>query len=128
MAKTYLPTESATRTFDASGKVLGRLATEIAVALRGKDKVAFAPHKITGDLVTVINASKVRVTGRKLDDKVYYKHTGYLGNLKSETLKHLMERDPAEVIRRAVYGMLPDNRLRKELMKRLTIHANGAEE
>ena len=128
MAQTYLPTESSTRTFDAAGKVLGRLATEIAVALRGKDKVDFAPNKITGDLVIVTNAAKVRVTGRKLDDKMYYKHTGYLGNMKTESLKHLMERDPAEVIRRAVYGMLPDNRLRKHLMKRLTVLANGSEE
>jgi len=123
MTKTYLPTTSATRTIDAAGKTLGRLATEVAVALRGKDKTTFAPQKISGDVVVVTNANKIRVTGNKLEQKTYYKHTGYLGNMKSITLGKLIEKDPTEPLRRAVYGMLPDNRLRKELMKRLVIHA-----
>ncbi len=128
MVKTYLPTQSATRTFDAAGKTLGRLATEIAVALRGKDKATFAPHTIVGDLVVVTNARQIHVTGDKLNQKTYYRHTGYLGNLKSMTLGQLMATDPTEPLRRAVYGMLPDNRLRKELMKRLTIHAGAGSE
>lgn len=125
MSKTYLPTQSATRSFDASGKTLGRLATEIAIALRGKDKATFAPNKIVGDVVVVTNAKQIHITGNKVDQKTYYKHTGYLGNMKSITLKQLIAKDPTEPLRRAVYGMLPDNRLRKELMKRLTIHAAG---
>lgn len=128
MAKTYLPTQSATRTFDASGQTLGRLATQVAVALRGKDKAAFAPNKIVGDLVVVTNAKLIRLTGDKLNQKTYYKHTGYLGNLKSMTLKQLITKDPTEPLRRAVYGMLPDNRLRSELMKRLTIHTGSIQE
>lgn len=128
MAKTYLPTADSVRTVDAAGQILGRLATEVATMLRGKDKPSFAPHKITGDQVVVTNAAKIRVTGRKLDQKVYYKHTGYMGHLKEQTLSDLMAKDPSEVIRRAVYGMLPANRLRPELMKRLTVHAGAAPE
>lgn len=123
MTKTYLPTTDVTRTIDAAGKTLGRLATEVAIALRGKDKATFAPNKIVGDVVVVTNTNKVRYTGNKIEQKTYYKHTGYLGNMKSITLGKLIEKDPTEPLRRAVYGMLPDNRLRKELMKRLTIIA-----
>lgn len=106
---------------DVTGEVLGRIATKIATILRGKNKPAFRPYKIVGDKVLVINASKIMVTGRKMEDKIYYKHTGYLGHLKAETLKDVMHRDPSEVLRRAVYGMLPDNKLRDLLMKNLVI-------
>ena len=126
MTKTYLPIADTIRTVDAAGKVLGRVATEIATMLRGKDKPTFAPHKIVGDRVVVTNAAKVRVTGRKLEQKTYIRHTTYLGHLKSETMAEVMAKDPAEVIRRAVLGMLPANRLRKELMKRLDVYADEA--
>lgn len=128
MVKTYLPTTSQTTTFDASDKILGRLASEIASVLRGKNKPTFAPNKIVGDEVVVTNASKIRVTGNKMEQKVYHRHTGYLGHLKSITLKDLFAKDSTEVLRRAVYGMLPANRLRKELMKRLTIHSHEINE
>lgn len=121
--KTYLPTHDTTVTIDATGKVLGRLATEVAIILRGKHKPTFAPHRIEGDRVIVTNALKVGFTGRKLDQKMYYKHSGYLGHLRSIVLKDLFAKDPADVIVRAVYGMLPNNRLRPELMKRLEVHA-----
>ncbi|MBI4023230.1 50S ribosomal protein L13 [Candidatus Berkelbacteria bacterium] len=119
--KTYLPATDTTRTVDATNRILGRLATEIAVALRGKDRAAFAPHKVVGDRVIVTNAQAVKVTGRKLTDKIYYTHSGYIGSLKAESLGDLMKRKPEEVIRRAVWGMLPSNRLRRELMRRLVI-------
>ena len=126
MATTYLPTTDSVRTVDVAGKVLGRVATEIAIILRGKDKPTYAPHKITGDRVIVTNAAKIRVTGRKLEQKTYARHTSYLGHLKTETLAQVMAKDPAEVVRRAVQGMLPSNRLRKELMKRLDVYAVDA--
>ncbi|MBI4185571.1 50S ribosomal protein L13 [Candidatus Berkelbacteria bacterium] len=128
MSKTYLPVKSITRTIDADGQVLGRIASEIAAILRGKDKPTFAPHRIEGDCVTVVNASGIRYTGRKVDQKTYYRHTGYLGHLKQETLGHLIKTDTTEPLRRAIYGMLPNNRLRPELMKRLTIYPNQPEE
>jgi len=111
----------AVQELDANGQILGRIATQIATILRGKNKPEFRPNKITGDKVLVKNASKIVVTGRKLEDKIYYKHTGYLGHLKAETLKDVMRRDPSEAIRRAVYGMIPDNKLRDTLMKNLEI-------
>lgn len=128
MAKTYLPnpTTDTEVTIDAAGKVLGRLATEIATILRGKHKATFAPNKVTGERVVVTNAAKVAVTGRKLEQKVYYRHTGYPGGLRERTLAEVMAKDPTEVIRHAVAGMLPHNRLHKELMKRLTIYALGS--
>lgn len=110
-----------TREIDATGQVLGRLATQIAVILRGKDKPSFRPNLIVGDKVKVVNASKIVVTGRKMEQKRYYHHTGYLGHLKEKSLKELMAKDPADVVRRAVYGMLPSNKLRPTLMKNLTI-------
>lgn len=106
---------------DATGKVLGRLATEIATILRGKDKASFRPHLLMGEKVKVINATKIVITGRKLDEKMYYHHTGYLGHLKSVSMKELMAKNPAEVIERAVYGMLPANKLRREWMKNLSV-------
>lgn len=109
---------------DAKGEVLGRLATKIAVLLMGKQKVSFAPHLDSGDYVVVINASLIRVTGKKLKDKVYYRHTGYLGGLKEITLKELMKKDPKKVIWKAVEGMLPRNKLRDARLKRLKISSN----
>jgi len=106
---------------DATGKVLGRLATEIAVILRGKDKPGFRPNILCGGKVKVTNAGKIVVTGRKVDEKKYYHHTGYLGHLKSVSMKELMLKNPAEIIERAVYGMLPDNKLRREMMKNLVV-------
>lgn len=109
------------REIDATGQVLGRLATHVAVILRGKDKPEFRPNLICGDKVKVTNASKIIITGRKLEQKKYYHHTGYLGHLKEKSMKELMAKNPAEVVRRAVYGMLPDNKLRPILMKNLEI-------
>lgn len=126
--KTYLPKDSQTQTIDAKGQVLGRLATKIAVVLRGKDKPSFAPNKIVGDKVIVTNAKDIRVTGNKLENKIYYRHTGYIGGLKEISLKDQLDKDPTEVIKKAVYGMLPSNRLRKELMKRLSVYAEGKED
>ena len=108
-----------THTIDAQGKVLGRLATEIAVLLRGKQKVNFRPNQDMGDFVIVKNVEKIKVTGKKMEKKKYYHHSGYLGGLKETPLKKLFERSPAEVLRRAVYGMLPTNKLRAEQIKRL---------
>lgn len=110
-----------THTIDASGKVLGRLATEIAVLLRGKNKPDFVPHKDMGDFVVVKNIKKIEVTGKKRDDKIYYHHTGYLGHLKKISFKELFKKDPPEVLKKAVSGMLPKNKLRKEQIKRLKI-------
>ena len=107
--------------FDAAGEVLGRLATQIAIALRGKDKPSFKPNMVVGSKVKVKNASKIVLTGRKASVKKYYHHTGYLGNLKTTSVKDLLVKNPAEIIERAVYGMLPDNKLRKEWMKNLEV-------
>jgi len=108
---------------DAAGKTLGRLATQIAKILMGKHKVTYTPHVDNGDFVIVINADKIHVTGKKLDKKIYYKHTGYFGHLKEETLKQKLQRKPEEVIYLAVRGMLPKNKLRKRMLKRLKIYA-----
>lgn len=110
-----------TRTIDAKGEILGRLSTRIANILRGKDKPSFRPYLVMGDKVVVINAGKIKVTGNKMEQKIYYHHTGYIGHLKSETLKEVMKKDPTEVIRRAVFGMLPKNKLRNIWMKNLEI-------
>ncbi len=106
---------------DASGKTLGRLASEIARRLRGKHKPEYTPHVDTGDYIVVINAEKIRVTGAKLKDKIYYRHTGYIGNLKSESLEHLLERAPELVLERAVKGMLPRNPLGRQMFKKLKV-------
>lgn len=107
---------------DLEGKVLGRAATRIADILRGKTKRIFTPHVDTGDFVVAINARKIRLTGKKLEEKVYYKHTGYKGGLKEITAEKLLQRDPATLIRRAVHGMLPKNRLSRHLLKKLRIY------
>ncbi|XP_022753754.1 uncharacterized protein LOC111302069 isoform X2 [Durio zibethinus] len=100
------------RVFDAKGQVLGRLASQISTVIQGKDKPTYAPNRDDGDMCIVINAKDVCVTGRKLTDKVYYWHTGYIGNLKERSLKDQMAKDPTEVIRKAVLRMLPRNKLR----------------
>jgi large subunit ribosomal protein L13 len=108
---------------DAEGQTLGRLATRIADTLRGKDKPQYTPHVDTGDYVVVVNAEKVAVTGKKLDDKVYHRHSGYPGGLRTRTLREQLERRPEEVIRKAVKGMLPRNRLSRAQLRKLKIYA-----
>jgi len=108
-----------THIIDAKNKPLGRLAAEIATLLRGKHKPTFVPYKDSGDFVVVKNVEKIKITGKKLNDKNYYRHTGYLGGLKKTPLKEIFERDPDEVLRRAVFGMLPKNKLRNDQIKRL---------
>ncbi|MFQ6057752.1 MAG: 50S ribosomal protein L13 [Anaerolineae bacterium] len=111
---------------DAQGKTLGRLATEIARILRGKHKPYFTPHLDTGDYVIVINAGKIRVTGRKLDQKIYYRHSGYPGGLKSITLREQLKKHPTRALRAAVWGMLPHNRLGRKMIKKLKIYARDS--
>ena len=108
---------------DATDVVLGRLASHIAVLLRGKHKPTFAPHVDTGDFVIVVNAGKIHVTGNKLDAKMYHRHSGYPGGLKSRPLRDELERRPTEVLRKAVKGMLPRNRLARAQIKKLKIYA-----
>ncbi len=111
---------------DASGQTLGRLASQIAHILRGKHKAIFSPHLDTGDFVVVINADKVRVTGRKLEDKRYYRHSGYPGGLKSVNLGQMMSRHPTRAIEMAVRGMLPRNRLGDAMARKLKVYAGPA--
>jgi large subunit ribosomal protein L13 len=106
---------------NAEGQTLGRLASQIASRLRGKHKPEYTPHVDTGDYIVVVNAEKIRVTGRKLKDKMYYKHTGYIGNLKKESLEHLMQRAPEKALERAVKGMLPRNPLGRQMFKKLRV-------
>jgi large subunit ribosomal protein L13 len=108
---------------DASGKTLGRLATQIADALRGKRKPEFTPHVDTGDFVIVVNAEKVSVTGKKREEKLYYRHSGYPGGLKERSLREQLDRRPTEVLRVAVKGMLPKNRLARQQITKLKIYA-----
>jgi large subunit ribosomal protein L13 len=108
---------------DAEGKTLGRLATQIAEVLRGKRKAAYTPHVDTGDFVVVVNAEKIAVTGNKLDDKMYYRHSGYPGGIKSRPLREQLERRPTEVLRKAVKGMLPRNKLAARQLVKLKIYA-----
>jgi large subunit ribosomal protein L13 len=108
---------------DAEGKTLGRLATRIADTLRGKTKAQYTPHVDTGDFVVVVNAEKIAVTGNKLDDKMYHRHSGYPGGLRSRTLREQLERRPTEVLRKAVKGMLPRNRLARTQLTKLKIYA-----
>ncbi len=108
---------------DAEGKTLGRLATQIADTLRGKGKPQYTPHVDTGDFVVVVNAEKVVLTGKKLDDKVYYRHSGYPGGLRERTAREELARRPTEVLRRAVKGMLPKNRLARQQINKLKIYA-----
>jgi large subunit ribosomal protein L13 len=108
---------------DADGQTLGRLATRIADTLRGKGKAEYTPHVDTGDFVVVVNAEKIVVTGNKLDQKRYYRHSGYPGGLRSRTLREQLDRRPTEVIRKAVKGMLPRNRLARQQINKLKVYA-----
>jgi large subunit ribosomal protein L13 len=108
---------------DADGAILGRLASGIASRLRGKHNPLFTPHADTGDSIIVINAEKVRLTGRKMEQKVYYRHSGYIGGLKTTPVKELLEKRPEDVIRFAVKGMLPKNPLGRKLFKKLKVYA-----
>ncbi len=108
---------------DATGQTLGRLATRIATTLRGKHKPEYTPHVDTGDFVIVVNAEKVAVTGNKRADKRYYRHTGYPGGIKERTLQEMLDRRPEEVIRHAVKGMLPRNRLGRKQLTKLKVYA-----
>ena len=111
------------RVFDAEGQTLGRLARNVAVALQGKDKPTYTPHVITGDHVVIVNAEKIKVTGNKLLDKLYYRHSGYIGNLKTFALRDLLSEHPDRVLQLAVKGMLPNTKLGRRMLKRLKIYA-----
>jgi large subunit ribosomal protein L13 len=108
---------------DAEGKTLGRLATQIANVLRGKHKPTYTPHVDVGDFVIVVNAEKVAVTGNKREKKLYWRHSGYPGGIRSRTLGDLLEKRPEEVIRKAVKGMLPRNRLARQQLRKLKVYA-----
>jgi large subunit ribosomal protein L13 len=110
---------------DAADKTLGRLATEIARRLRGKHKTQYTPHVDTGDFIVVVNADKVRVTGAKTTDKIYYRHSGYPGGIKSISFEHLQQRNPERIIEIAVKGMLPRNPLGRAMLKKLKVYAGG---
>lgn len=108
---------------DAKDQTLGRIAVKIAVKLRGKDKPLFAPHVDCGDFVVVINAEKIKVTGDKMESKKYYRHSGYPGGLKTTPLKDLMVKKPTEALKKAIAGMIPANRLKKNILAKLKIYA-----
>lgn len=110
---------------DANDRILGRLATRIAMILMGKNKPVYTPFMDTGDFVVVVNAEKIKVTGKKLTDKVYYAYSGYFGGLKEKTLKQMLDRKPEEVIRLAVKRMLPKNRLGRQMLKKLKIYSGS---
>ena len=110
---------------DASDKIVGRMATQIAMRLRGKHKPIFTPHADTGDFVVVVNAEKVALTGKKWDKKIYYRHTGYMGGLKEITAGKLLEKKPEEILRLAVKRMLPKNSLGRRQLKKLKIYAGA---
>jgi large subunit ribosomal protein L13 len=124
---TYFPktheVPDAWRVIDATGRPLGRLARDIAVALQGKDKPTYTPHLITGDHVVVLNAAEVMTTGKKSLQKIYYRHSGYVGNLKSKTLKEMQEKNPERVIELAVKGMLPHNNRGRQMLRRLKVYS-----
>lgn len=113
---------------DAKDKVLGRLASEVASRLRGKHKPEFTPHADTGDYIVIINAKEIKVTGKKRDDKMYYRHTGYVGNLKSANFRTMIEKKPEEVIKLAVKGMLPKGPLGRKMIKKMKVYADSQHE
>lgn len=127
--KTYMATPSTIEkkwyVVDAEGQTLGRLATQVAVVLRGKHKPTYTPHLDTGDNVIVINADKVKLTGRKESQKMYYRFTGYVGNLKSITYKEMMEKHPERIIKIAVKGMIPHNTLGRTMLDKLHVYAGS---
>ncbi len=110
---------------DASGKTLGRLASEIAKRLRGKHKAEYTPHVDTGDYIIVINAGKVHVTGNKASDKIYHRHSGYIGNMRSMTFDELRAKHPERIIEIAVRGMMPKNPLGRAMLRKLRVYAGG---
>lgn len=110
---------------DADGAILGRLASQVAQRLRGKHRPNFTPHVDTGDWVIVINADKIALTGRKMDQKIYYRHSGYIGGLKQITAKELLAKKPEEMVRLAVKGMLPKNKLGRRLFKKLKVYSGN---
>ncbi len=113
---------------DAEGKTLGRLAAEVAKVLRGKNKAIFTPHIDTGDYVIVVNAAKVTVTGKKLDQKIYYRHSAYVGGMKETTLREMMAKKPERVVELAVKGMLPKGPLGSQMLKKLHVYAGPEHE
>ncbi len=127
MRKTYsAKAEEVERTWyvvDAEGKTLGRLATEVARILRGKHKPIYTPHVDTGDFVIIVNADKVRVTGKRLDQKMYYRHSGYMGGLKETSMRTMMDRHPERVLQLAVKGMMPKNPLGRQMYRKLKVYA-----
>jgi len=124
--KTYIPKKGSLEKkwwlINAEGKILGRLASEVAVLLRGKKKPQFTPFLDTGDFVIIINADKVRVTGKKEEQKVYYHHSGYPGGLTTKTLKEMRAKKPEEVIKKAVWGMIPKNKLGSAVYRKLKVY------
>ena len=125
--KTYMPNpqtiERKWYVVDAADMTLGRLASEVAKVLRGKNKPIFTPHADTGDYVVVINAAKVKVTGKKLDQKIYYHHSDYVGGMKEKTLREMMDKKPERVVELAVKGMLPKGPLGRQMYKKLHVYA-----
>jgi large subunit ribosomal protein L13 len=111
---------------DANGKTLGRLATQIATRLKGKHKPEYTPHVDTGDYIVVVNADKIRVTGNKLKDKIYYHHTGYIGNMKAITLEKQLQKAPERVLESAVQGMMPKNSLGRQMLRKLRVFAGAS--
>jgi large subunit ribosomal protein L13 len=123
MSAKTVPEKRSWYVVDATDKILGRLASQVASRLRGKHQPIFTPHADTGDFIIVINAEKVRLTGRKWQQKTYYRHSGYMGGIKSITAKKLREKRPEDLVRYAVWGMLPKNRLGRKLYKKLKVYA-----
>ena len=125
--RTYMPRKEEIErqwfVVDAKDEILGRLATEIARILRGKHKPRYTPHADMGDHVIVINADKIRVTGRKADQKVYYRHTGYAGGIRSTSYREVMDKHPERILRKAIWGMLPHNPLGRTMFKKLRVYA-----
>jgi len=127
--KTFLPQKDAVDKkwwlVDADGVVLGRLATRVADILRGKDKATYTPFFDTGDFVIIVNADKIKLTGNKEEQKMYYRHSGYLGGLKETTYKHMMAKHPERIVTHAVRGMLPKNKLNRKILKKLKVFAGS---
>ncbi len=121
--KTKTKIENREHSFDASKEILGRLATQVATILQGKHRADYTPNKAGKDRVFITNAGQIKVTGKKEEGKIYYKHTGYIGHLKERTLREMREKNPTEILRKAVYNMLPKNKLRAKRMKRLKIES-----
>jgi large subunit ribosomal protein L13 len=111
---------------DLDGKVLGRVSAKIASILKGKTKPQYTPHNDVGDYIIAINASKIKLTGRKLEDKMYYRHTGYMGHLKSRTARDALEKKPEMIVKKAVWGMLPRGPLARKMFKKLKVYAGSA--